>query len=73
MRLGDHDYKQEGDTEFSVDHYVMDQWQHPQYNEDTTDMDIGLLHLADRIQFSKYKGTIGKGLKRNVLKLVFYC
>ena len=32
-------------------------------DEDTTDKDIGLLRLEESIQFSKYKGTIGKSLK----------
>ena len=59
-----HAGEQEGETEFAVDHYVIDQWQHPLYNEDTTDTDIGLLYLADSIEFSKYKGTIGKSSKR---------
>ena len=53
----------EGETEFAVDHYVVEQWQHAQYDEDTTDKDIGLLRLEESIQFSKYKGTIGKSLK----------
>ena len=58
MRLGDHDYEKEGETEFSIDIYVVKQWQHARYDEETTDRDIGLLYLKESIKFSKYGGTI---------------
>ena len=58
VRLGDHDYEQEGETKFAVDIFVAKQWMHAGFDWDTFDKDIGLLYLDKSIQFSKYEGTI---------------
>ena len=37
---------------------VVKQWKHRSYDEDTTDSDIGLMKLGEKLQFAQYAGTI---------------
>jgi len=58
VRLGDHDLTDKGDATkadtFQVDYYI----QHTNYNDRTTNNDVALLKLKEKIDFKKFAGTV---------------
>jgi len=58
VRVGDHDMTDKGDAPkadtFQVDYYV----HHAKYDEKSTNNDIALLKLKQKIDFNKYSGTV---------------
>ena len=58
VRLGDHDYEQEGEAKHEVTIEVVKQEKHRDYRDDGEDKDIGLLKLKESIKFNQYEGTI---------------